>query len=75
MSNKRRRFAASQKAAIALEVLKEEKSVAQIAAENSVLPEPDPQVEETVSETKHASPTGDQSKAVLVPSCIRVDPR
>ena len=38
MPNKRRRFAASQKAAMVLEVLKEEKSVAQIAAENGVHP-------------------------------------
>lgn len=38
MPKKRRRFTASQKAAIVLEVLKEEKSVAQIAAENSVHP-------------------------------------
>ncbi|MBI2758766.1 MAG: hypothetical protein HYX49_08820 [Chloroflexi bacterium] len=40
MSSKRRRFAVSQKAAIVLEALlealKEDKSVAQIAAENSV---------------------------------------
>ena len=38
MPKKRRRFAASQKAAIVLEVLKEEKSIAQIAAENGVHP-------------------------------------
>ena len=38
MPNKRRRFSASQKAAIVLEVLKEEKSVAEIAAENGVHP-------------------------------------
>lgn len=38
MPKKRRRFAASQKAAIVLEVLKEEKSVAEIAAENGVHP-------------------------------------
>lgn len=36
MSSKRRRFAASQKTAIVLEALKEDKSVAQIAVENSV---------------------------------------
>ena len=38
MPNKRRRFTASQKAAIVLEALKDEKSVAQIAAENGVHP-------------------------------------
>lgn len=38
MPNKRRRFTANQKAAIVLEALKDEKSVAQIAAENSVHP-------------------------------------
>ena len=38
MSKKRRRFAASQKAAIVLEVLKEEKSIAEIAAENGIHP-------------------------------------
>lgn len=38
MPNKRRRFSASQKAAIVLEVLREEKSVTQIAAENGVHP-------------------------------------
>jgi putative transposase len=38
MSNKRRRFTASQKAAIVLEALKEEKNIAQIAAENGVHP-------------------------------------
>src|SRR5215208_6517905 len=38
MPNKRRRFSASQKAAIVLEALKEEKGVAQIAAENGVHP-------------------------------------
>ena len=35
---KRRRFTASQKALIVLEALKEEKTIAQIAAENSVHP-------------------------------------
>ncbi len=35
---KRRRFTASQKAAIVLEALKEDKSIAQIASENSVHP-------------------------------------
>ena len=35
---KRRRFTASQKAAIVLEVLKEEKTIAQIASENSIHP-------------------------------------
>jgi transposase-like protein len=38
MPNKRRRFSASQKAAIVLEALQEEKGVAQIAAENGVHP-------------------------------------
>jgi transposase len=38
MPNKRRRFSASQKAVIVLEALKEEKGVAQIAAENGVHP-------------------------------------
>jgi transposase len=38
MPKKRRRFAAGQKAAIVLEVLKEEKSIAEIAAENGVHP-------------------------------------
>ena len=38
MPNKRRRLSASQKAAIVLEALKEEKGVAQIAAENGVHP-------------------------------------
>jgi putative transposase len=38
MPNKRRRFSASQKAAIVLEALKEEKGVTQIAAENGVHP-------------------------------------
>jgi transposase len=38
MPNKRRRFSASQKAAMVLEALKEEKGVAQIAAENGVHP-------------------------------------
>ena len=38
MPNKRRRFTASQKAVIVLEALKEEKSIAQIAAENGVHP-------------------------------------
>jgi transposase-like protein len=38
MPKKRRRFAASQKAAIVLEVLKEEKSITEIAAENGVHP-------------------------------------
>jgi transposase-like protein len=38
MSKKRRRFAASQKATIVLEVRQEEKSIAQIAAENGVPP-------------------------------------
>ena len=37
MPNKRRRFTASQKAAIVLEALKEEKSIAQIAALRSTL--------------------------------------
>ncbi len=38
MPKKRRRFAASQKAVIVLEALKEEKSIAQIAAENGMHP-------------------------------------
>jgi transposase len=38
MPNKRRRFAASQKAAIVLEALKEEKSIVQIASENGIHP-------------------------------------
>ena len=38
MPNKRRRFTANQKAAIVLEALKDEKSVAQIATENGVHP-------------------------------------
>ena len=38
MPNKRRRLSASQTAAIVLEALKEEKGVAQIAAENGIHP-------------------------------------